>query len=71
LNLGQFDCFTFILYSLGELRFLVLWCTGGRCTMACSYKDRGRSRRPDSEDWEWYTGRLLSGWVIERSGGTV
>jgi hypothetical protein len=25
---------------------LVSWCAGGRCVMACSDDDRGRSRRP-------------------------
>jgi hypothetical protein len=32
---------------------LVSWCVGGRCGMACSDKDRGRSRRPGAEDWGW------------------
>jgi hypothetical protein len=29
---------------------LVSWCAGGRCGMACSDEDRGRSRRPSAED---------------------
>jgi hypothetical protein len=32
---------------------LVSWCAGGRCGMACSDEDRGRSRRPSAEDREW------------------
>jgi hypothetical protein len=32
---------------------LVSWCAGGRCDMACSDKDRGRSRRPNAEDQGW------------------
>jgi hypothetical protein len=32
---------------------LVSWCAGGRCGMACSDEDRGRSRRPDAEDQGW------------------
>jgi hypothetical protein len=46
-------CFSFIFVSVGELRLLVLWCTGGRCDMACSDEDRGRSRRPGAEDRGW------------------
>jgi hypothetical protein len=29
---------------------LVSWCAGGRCGMACSDEDRGRSRRPGAEE---------------------
>jgi hypothetical protein len=32
---------------------LVSWCAGGRCGMACSDEDRGRSRRPGVEDRGW------------------
>jgi hypothetical protein len=32
---------------------LVLWCAGGRCGMACSDEDHGRSRRPGAEDQGW------------------
>jgi hypothetical protein len=39
--------------SLGESRLLVSWCAGGRCGMADSDEDRGRSRRPGVEDWGW------------------
>jgi hypothetical protein len=35
------------------MRLLVLWCAGGRCGMACSDEDRGRSRRPGVEDRGW------------------
>jgi hypothetical protein len=32
---------------------LVSWCVGGRCGMACSDEDHGRSRRPGAEDQGW------------------
>jgi hypothetical protein len=32
---------------------LVSWCAGGRCGMAYSDEDCGRSRRPGTEDREW------------------
>jgi hypothetical protein len=32
---------------------LVSWCAAGRCDMAGSDEDRGRSRRPDAEDQRW------------------
>jgi hypothetical protein len=35
-------------------------------------EDRGRSRRPDTKDRGWSsTGRVLSVWVIGRSGDAV
>jgi hypothetical protein len=46
-------CFSFIFVSFGETRLLVSWCAGGRCGMACSDEDRGRSRRPGAEDRRW------------------
>jgi hypothetical protein len=42
--------FSFIFVSCGESHFLVSWYAGGRCDMACSDEDRGRSRRPGAED---------------------
>jgi hypothetical protein len=51
---------------------LVSWCHGGRCDIAGSDEDRGRSRRPGVEDRGWSsTGRVLGGRAIERSGDTV
>ena len=48
---------------------LVSWCAGGKCDMAGSDKDRGRSRRPTAEDRGWSsTGRVLGGRMIGRSG---
>ncbi len=45
---------------------------GGRCGMACSNEDRGRSRRLGAEDQEWSsTGRVLGGRMIERPGDVV
>jgi hypothetical protein len=45
--------FSFIFVSLGESCLLVSWCAGGRCGIACSDEDRGRSRRPSAEDRGW------------------
>jgi hypothetical protein len=45
--------FSFTFVSFGESRLLVSWCVGGRCDMACSDENRGRSRRPGAEDREW------------------
>jgi hypothetical protein len=44
---------SFIFVSFGESCLLVSWCAGGRCGMACSDEDRGRSRRPGAEDRGW------------------
>jgi hypothetical protein len=46
-------CFSFTFVSFGESCLLVSWCVGGRCDMACSNEDRGRSRRPGAEDRGW------------------
>jgi hypothetical protein len=46
-------CFSFIFVAFGESHLLVSWCADGRCSMACSDEDRGRSRRPGAEDWGW------------------
>jgi hypothetical protein len=43
--------FTFVLFE--ESCLLVSWCAGGRCDMACSDDDHGRSRRPGVEDQRW------------------
>jgi hypothetical protein len=32
---------------------LVLWCAGGKCGMACSDEDHGKSRRPSANDQGW------------------
>jgi hypothetical protein len=45
--------FSFIFVSFRELCLLVSWCAGGRCGMAYSDGDRGRSRRPGAEDRGW------------------
>jgi hypothetical protein len=50
---------------------LVSWCAGGRCGMACSDEDRGRSRRSGAEDRGW-SYRSGTRWpAVERSGGSV
>jgi hypothetical protein len=54
----EFKSETFMLFylylcSCGESHLLVSWCAGGMCDMAGSDEDRGRSRKPDVEDWEW------------------
>jgi hypothetical protein len=43
----------FIFVSFGESCFLVSWCAGGRCGMAGSDENRGKSRRPSAEDYRW------------------
>jgi hypothetical protein len=67
-------CFSFIFVSLGESRSLVSWCAGGRCGMACSDEDHGRSRRSGAEDrgWSYRSGTRWScgrevGWRCVRS----
>jgi hypothetical protein len=45
--------FSFIFVLFGESRLLVSWCAGGRCGMASSDEDRGRSRTPGAEDRGW------------------
>jgi hypothetical protein len=66
--------FSFIFVSFGESRLFISWCAGGRCDMACSDEDRGRSRRPDAEDrgWShrsgtWWPGGREVGWRRVRS----
>jgi hypothetical protein len=72
LNLGHFSCFTFFFVSFGESHLLVSWCAGGRCGMAGSDDNRGRSRRPSAKDWGWSgTGPVLSDRTIGRSGDAV
>jgi hypothetical protein len=61
LNPRHFGSFTFISVSFGESCFLVSWCPGGTCDMACSDEDRGRSRRPGAEDCGW-SHRLGTRW---------
>jgi hypothetical protein len=48
--------FSFTFVSFGESRLLASWCAGGRCGMACSDEDRGRSRRPGTKDRRWSHG---------------
>jgi hypothetical protein len=45
--------FSFTFVSFEESRLLVSRCAGGRCNMACSDEDRGRSRRAGAEDRGW------------------
>jgi hypothetical protein len=45
--------FSFIFILFGESCLLVSWCVGGRCGIACSDENHGRSRRLDAEDWGW------------------
>jgi hypothetical protein len=64
-------CLSFTFVSFGESLLLVSWCAGGRCGMACSDEDRGRSMRPGAEDRDGRTGRVLGGRAVERSGGAM
>jgi hypothetical protein len=57
---------------------LVSWCADGRCGMACSDEDRGRSRRPGAEDqgWShrsftWWPGGREIGWRHVRSAPSM
>jgi hypothetical protein len=61
-------CFSFTFVSFGESRLLVSWCAGGRCGMACSDEDCGRSRRPGAEDREW-SHRSGTRWPDGREAG--
>jgi hypothetical protein len=45
--------FSFIFVSFRESRLLVSWCAGGKCGMAYSDEDCGRSRRSGAEDRGW------------------
>jgi hypothetical protein len=66
--------FSFTFVSFRESCFLVLWGASGRCGMACSNEDRGRSRRPGAEDRVWlhksgtqWSGGQEVGWRRVRS----
>jgi hypothetical protein len=61
-------CFSFTFVSFGESRLLVSWCACGRCGMACSDEDRGRSRRPGAEDQGW-SHKSDIGWPSGRDVG--
>jgi hypothetical protein len=61
-------CFSFIFVSFGESCLLVSWCAGGRCGMACSDEDRGRSRRLGAEERGW-SDRLGTRWLGDREVG--
>jgi hypothetical protein len=52
-NPRHFGSFTFIPISFGESCLLIPWRAAGRCGMACSNEDHGRSRRPGAEDCGW------------------
>jgi hypothetical protein len=60
--------FSFTFVSFGESHLLVSWCAGGRCGMACSDEDRGRSRRPSAEDRGW-SHRSGTRWLGRREVG--
>jgi hypothetical protein len=50
---GIVSFFSFIFVSFRESCLLVSWCADGRCDIACSDEDCGRSRRPGTEDQGW------------------
>jgi hypothetical protein len=58
----------FMFISFGESCFLVSWCADGRCGMACSDEDRGRSRRSGAEDLGW-SHRSGTRWPGDREVG--
>jgi hypothetical protein len=68
LNMGHFGCFTFIFVSCGESCLLFSWCAGGRCGMAGSDEDHGRSWRPGAEDRGW-SHRSGTRWPDDREVG--
>jgi hypothetical protein len=66
--------FSFTFVSFGESRLLVSLCVGGRCGMACSDENHGRSKRPSVEDRGWsyrsdtqWSGGREVGWHRVRS----
>jgi hypothetical protein len=61
-------CFSFTFVSFEESRLPVSLCAGGRCGMACSDEDSGRSRRPGAEDQGW-SHRSGSRWLGGRGVG--
>jgi hypothetical protein len=63
--------FSFTFVSFKESHLLVSWCAGGRCSIACSDEDRGRSRIPGAEDRGWSHRSGTRGRAIERSGDAV
>jgi hypothetical protein len=65
LNPRHFVSFTFISVSFAESCLLVSWCAGGRCGMAGSDEDRGKSRRPGADDWRW-SHRSCTQWLSNR-----
>jgi hypothetical protein len=57
---------------VGESRLLISWCAGDRYDMADSDKNRGRSRRPGTEDRRWSNiSRILGDRMIGSSGDAV
>jgi hypothetical protein len=74
--LGRFEfesgtillCFSFTFVSFEESHLLVSWCASGRCGMACSDEDHGRSRRPGAEDRRW-SHMLDTWWPDDREVG--
>jgi hypothetical protein len=56
--------FSFIFVSFGESCLLVSLCAGGRCNIACSDEDHGKSRRTDANIGDGRTGQVLSGRAI-------
>jgi hypothetical protein len=60
------------LFLVRESRLLVSCCVGGRCGMAGSNEDHGRSRRPGVKDQGWSgIGQVLTGRTTERLGDAV
>jgi hypothetical protein len=64
-NPGHFGYFTFILVSFGKSSLLVSWCAGGKCGMAGTDEDHGRSRRLGAKDRRW-SHRSSTQWPDDR-----
>jgi hypothetical protein len=60
--------FSVTFVSFEESCLLVSWCAGGRCSMACSDEDHGRSRKLGVEDRGW-SHRLGTQWSGSREVG--
>jgi hypothetical protein len=64
-------CFSFIFVLFGESCLLVSWCACGKCGIVCSDENHDRNMRPDAEDRDDRTDRILGDRAIERSGDAV
>jgi hypothetical protein len=50
---------------------LISWCAGGRCDMTCIDENHDRSRRPNVDDRDDHTCRVLGGRTFKMSDDAV